>query len=93
MYKGRVELGFVSYSTYMLSQLTIEELRACWQAEQKAEDCWQEEEDWLFEEEVRRLAEEEETQKQKEEVWRLKEEEEAWRSREGVQKAEGVGAG
>jgi hypothetical protein len=45
------------------SKLSIEELQAQRQAEREAKDCRRQEEDRLFEEEIRRLAEEEENQR------------------------------
>jgi hypothetical protein len=89
--KVRVELGFVlsssssSLSSFPMStqptKLTIKELRAQRQAEHEAEDCRWEEEDRLFEEEIRRLAEEEENRRQEEEAERRQKEEEEQRRR------------
>jgi hypothetical protein len=62
------------------TKLSIKELRARWQAERKAEDCRREEEDRIFEEEVRRLAEEENWKWEEEAEQRRKEEEE-WKRR------------
>jgi hypothetical protein len=45
------------------SKLSIEELQAQRQVEREAKDCRRQEEDRLFEEEIRRLAEEEENQR------------------------------
>jgi hypothetical protein len=63
------------------TEISIKELRACWQAEREAKDHRWEEEDRLFEEEVRQLAEEEEIWRWEEEVEQKWKEEEEWRKR------------
>jgi TolA-binding protein len=85
--KVRMELGFVSSSSSTTSmsaqptKFTIKELQARRQVEHEAEDRWREEEDRIFEEEVKRLAEEEEIWRRQEEAERKWKEEEEQRRR------------
>jgi hypothetical protein len=91
MYKGEggTQFCFINNSILMSpanSQFTVEELHARCQVEREAEDWRWAEEDRLFEEEIQWLVEEEEKQKQKEEEDQRWEEDERKRRLEVAEK-------